>query len=125
MGNLLQQGSQWLGNQLLNFASVTVQLQRGGVAQGFWVAVIGKTSETAVDQLGEITLVKTRDYIGPASQLQLADGTVTLPQPGDRFVEPDGTTFEVTQVPGEGFWRWSDPFRQRIRVHGQQVAAST
>ncbi len=49
---------------------------------------------------------------------------VTLPERGDRIQETHGTatfTYEVTAPGKEPCWRYSDPYRQTLRIHTRQI----
>jgi hypothetical protein len=48
----------------------------------------------------------------------------TLPRRGDKIVEIDGDqtfVFEVMALGGEPPWRYSDPFRLKLRIHTRQI----
>ena len=50
----------------------------------------------------------------------------SLPRRGDAIVEIDGNhtfIFEVMALGGEPPWRYSDPFRLKLRIHTKQVAS--
>ena len=122
MTNLLQTGSQWLGDQLLAHAATEVLYVRG-LEQVLVRATIGKTEYEIEDAAGAVVRVQTRDYLIKAADLILG-GSPALPQPGDRIHETDGDVTFVYEVlsPGtEPCWRYSDPHRQLLRVHTKQV----
>jgi hypothetical protein len=123
MTNLLQTGSQWLGDQLLAHAATEVQYVRG-LEQALIRATIGKTEFEIENGAGLIERVQTRDYLIKAPQLVLG-GSPTLPKPGDRIYETEGTVtlvYEVLSLGTQPCWRYSDPHRQLLRVHTKQVA---
>ena len=62
------------------------------------------------------------DYLILRTDLALCD-TEVIPKQGDQVKEEDGTVFETTSIAGEPCWRWSDPTRQVLRIHVQQVKA--
>jgi hypothetical protein len=122
MTNLLQTGSQWLGDQLLAHAATEVRYVRG-LEQALVLATIGKTEYEIEDSAGAVVRVQTRDYLIRAADLVLG-GSPALPQPGDRIHETDGDATFVYEVlsPGtEPCWRYSDPHRRLLRVHTKQV----
>ncbi len=123
MTNLLQTGSQWLGDQLLAHAATEVQYVRG-LEQALVRATIGKTEFEIEDGAGMVERVQSRDYLIKATHLVLG-GSVSLPKPGDRIYETSGSetlVYEVLSLGTQPCWRYSDPHRQMLRVHTKQVA---
>ncbi len=124
MPDLLRSASAWLQGVRTAAAAGPVVYRAGGASDGFTVlATVGRTLEQ-VNGGGpdDVQLaVQVRDYLINAADL--ADGLAGEPRPGHLIVEPDGTAFQVMPVPGEGAWRWSDPFRQTYRIHTKRVAA--
>jgi hypothetical protein len=116
MADLLEQGARWLEAQRTKHCTRDVTYVRGAdsvVVQ----ATIGRTEFQADDgQTVRIDFTE-RDYLMRAADLVLA-GDAVAPQPGDQVRETqDGQTlvFEVID------WRYSDPYRQTLRLHTKQV----
>jgi hypothetical protein len=52
----------------------------------------------------------------------------SLPLAGDKIIEQEGMDHYVYEVMGLGSspaWRFSDPFRQTLRIHTKQIHTST
>ncbi len=135
MADLLQKSSAWLEDQRVKHLTQMVVYQRG-TQTGSVAATIGSTVFQLDDGNGAVIRSESRDYLIRAADLVL-DGAAVLPQRGDQIRETDARTeavvvYEVT-VPGdsggggggEPCWRWSDGYRQTLRVHTQQVDMET
>ena len=109
MGDLLRQGSQWLGVQLREHASSPVTYRRGEVELEV-PATFGRTEYEVADDYGTTIRTHVIDF------LILADALGSEPEAGDVIVA-DGRTFEVMDLAGQGCWRWSDPYRKTFRIH--------
>ena len=86
-------------------------------------ATTGETTFEQDDGQGALIRVQVRDYLIDTSRLVLG-GSVALPKPGDRVRETEnGKTFiyEVMSMAGEPCWRYSDPFRLKLRIHTKHV----
>ncbi|MEQ8785127.1 MAG: hypothetical protein RIC55_02475 [Pirellulaceae bacterium] len=122
MDNLLAAGAAWLANQLQTHAASEVRYVRGA-DEVLLCATIGKTEFEVDDGAGTIERFQSRDFLLRASDLVLA-GSQTLPQAGDLIHETQGAQTFVYEVmsPGEAPpWRYSDPFRNLLRVHTKHV----
>ena len=123
MVDLLQQASDWLQDQRVQYASRPVTYHRGADSVEVQ-ATVGETVFRINDAYGaEIRHVR-RDYLILTGDLVLG-GQATLPQRGDRIREQaDGVTY-VHEVMGPGGneppWRYSDPYRKTLRIHTKQV----
>lgn len=122
MADLLQQGSQWLEGMRETHATRPVVYVRG--ADSVEVsATVGRTVFRIDKGYGVMERVEARDYLVLGSALTL-NGQTVLPTAGDRIrEESDGKTFvyEVMAPGGEPCWRWSDPYRQTLRIHTKQI----
>lgn len=123
MGDMLQSGLSWLGSMLKQHASRQVEYRRG--AQSVLLsAVVGRTSLEISDDLGGVRTEYTdRDYLIVAADLVLG-GVAVEPQRDD--VIADGTTgvtqlYEVRMPGNAPPWRWSDPYRQVLRIHTKLI----
>jgi hypothetical protein len=125
MADLLANASAWLEQQRMLHLSRSVTYQRG--AQSVPVlATIGKTAFEIDDGFGVLQRIESRDFLVLAADLVL-DGAATLPQRGDIVAETVGDStlqYEVTAPGKEPCWRYSDPYRQTLRIHTKQIGAA-
>jgi hypothetical protein len=88
-------------------------------------ATIGRTLLKLDDGYGGVRMEWTdRDFLIHAADLILG-GEPTLPARGDLIRETDsGVTYvyEVMAPGNEPPWRWSDVYRQVLRIHTKQIA---
>lgn len=122
MADLLEQGVSWLDGQIHAHAARTVTYRRGADSVQM-AATIGRTPFEQVDESGFVHKVESRDFLLRTSDLVLG-GAQVLPAEGDRVEEIDGSdthTYEVMSPGDEPPWRYSDPYRKRLRVHTKLV----
>lgn len=123
MADVLREGSAWLAGMLKAHASRPVLYQRG-LLEVLVQATIGRTLLKLDDGYGGVRLEWTdRDFLIGAADLVLG-GAMVLPQRGDLVRETDGPVtwiYEVLAPGAEPVWRWSDPYRQVLRIHAKQV----
>ena len=122
MVDLLRQGLAWLERQRHRHRTVRVTYVRGASTVRL-AATVGRTIFETQDGRGVIEKTESRDFLVRASDLVL-DGLRAFPKRGDRIREIGGDRFYIYEVmaPGrEPEWRWSDPYRQTIRIHTKQV----
>lgn len=120
--NVLEKASQWLENQRTRHATSTVQYVRGSQSAAV-AATVGKTTFELDDGYGVLVRNESRDFLVLAADLVLG-GVLTLPERGDRIQETQGTamfTYEVTAPGKEPCWRYSDLYRQTLRIHTKQI----
>ena len=125
MADLLQKASAWLEDQRVKHMTQTVVYQRGSDTVEL-PATIGETVFQIDDGGGALLRIESRDYLILAVDLVLGGPPATSIQPrrGDRIRETVGTQVFVYEVVGPGdepCWRWSDSYRQTLRVHTKQV----
>ena len=75
------------------------------------------------DGEGIVTRSQVRDFLIDTYAL-LSSIIGTLPRRGDTIVEIDGNQtfiFEVMALGGDPPWRYSDPFRLKLRIHTKQI----
>ena len=121
MGDLLQDGAAFLGEQLRAHCSQTVTYRRGTASVAV-AATIGRTEwEAAEPDSGVVRSSQSRDFIVSAADLVLA-GQPATPEPGDRIDLASGERFEVMSPGDEPVWRWTDGYQRRRRIHTKQVA---
>ncbi len=122
MSDMLHRGQAWLADQLTKHASRNIVYQRDEISVEL-TATIGMSRYEQDDGEGVITRAQVRDYlIDTRSLIQSAIGT--LPRRGDRILEQDGDTtfvFETMSIGSDPPWRYSDPFRVKLRIHTKQV----
>ena len=122
MGDLLQQGSDWLAGQLKTHASREVVYQRE--AQQVTVrAIIGRKDFEVESAEGKLYF-RANDFLIHRVDLVLA-GQPTVPERGDRILVDFGAGLETFEVlPGDGAqpWEYSDPFETLFRVHTKKVS---
>ncbi len=122
MVDLLEQGSNWLQAQRHLHASRTVTYQRGAETVDLQ-ATIGKTVFEIDNGYGISEKTESRDFLIRTADLMLT-GQQVLPQRGDRIRETQGATTFVYEVmaPGkEPHYRYSDPYRQTLRIHTKHI----
>jgi hypothetical protein len=126
MTDLLQKSSQWLEQKRTQYASHVVIYVRG-VLSAQPLATVGKTLFEVDDGYGVLLRHESRDFLILAADLIL-DSQVVLPQRGDRIKETQGSVvyvYEVTAPGKEPVWRYSDPYRQTLRIHTKQIDTET
>jgi hypothetical protein len=121
MPDMLKQGLQWLAQQRTRHMASEVTYQRGG--QSVMVqATIGRTEYDVTDSAGASLTTHVMDF------LILADDLVDLhpPRRGDLILVPgpglsSHQQYEVLDLPAQGCWRWSDPYRTTLRIHTKDI----
>ncbi len=126
MADLLERSSVWLEDQRNRHMTQSVVYQRGTDTVEL-LATIGTTVFQIDDGAGALLRIESRDYLIRATDL-LVGGSSVLPRRGDRIRETKGTQVFVYEVVGPGdepCWRWSDSYRQTLRIHTKQVDTET
>jgi len=76
---------------------------------------------------GVYVTVQAHDFLIETAELVLAD-EVTLPQRSDTILETTDTgatyTYEILELNGEPAWRYSDEYRQQLRVHAKLIGSA-
>jgi len=122
MPDMLRKGQEWLTSKLTTHASREVVYRRGELGVTLQ-ATIGRSMYDQDDGEGVITRSQVRDFLIDTYSL-LSSIIGSLPRRGDTIVEfDDGTTFifEVMALGGDPPWRYSDPFRLKLRIHTKQI----
>ena len=122
MVDLLESVSTWLEEKRVQYMSRTVSYHRGESSVEVQ-ATIGRTVFEIDDGTGILEKIESRDFLILVADLILA-GEATLPQRGDRIKENYGDKVYVYEVlaPGkEPHYRFSDPYRNTLRIHSKQV----
>lgn len=123
MTDLLSKGSEWLESQRTEHMTRLVAYQRG-TASVELPATVGRTLFRIDKGYGVQEHYESRDYLVLAGDLILG-GAPVLPKAGDRVRETDGGkvfVYEVMAPGNEPAWRYSDPYRQTLRIHTKLVA---
>ena len=122
MADLLEQASAWLDQQRVQHMSKTVSYHRGENSVDVQ-ATIGRTVFEVDDGMGLLERIESRDFLILAGDLVLS-GEAAMPLRGDRIKETSGDKVYVYEVlaPGkEPHYRFSDLYRQTLRIHSKQV----
>jgi hypothetical protein len=122
VADLLENAAGWLGGMRAKYLSRTVTYQRDTDSVDV-AATVGKTEFQIDSGYGVIETFQSRDFLIAAAGLVLDDQAV-LPEPGDRITETQGEqtfVYEVMAPGNEPCWRYSDVYRQTLRIHTKQV----
>jgi hypothetical protein len=115
MADLLAQGAAWLEQQRTRHLTTSVTYVRG--AQSVVVpATIGRTKFQTDDGTAVRVEFTDRDFLILAADLVL-NGQPSDPQRGD-LIREGSREFEVLD------WRYSDPYRQTLRITTKHVGAT-
>jgi len=120
--DMLEDGARWLEDQRLQFMTRKVVYQRAAVSVEV-NATVGKTIFQVDNGYGARERIEARDYLIATAELILS-GSPVLPKRGDHIRETQGTTVFVYEVlaPGkEPEWRYSDLYRQTLRIHTKLI----
>lgn len=123
MADLLETTSRWLQDQRHRHLSRMVVYRRGAETAQL-AATIGRTKFEIDDGYGAIERYESRDFLVLAEELVLG-GIAVLPDRGDRIEETVGLTTYVYEVcaPGKAPpWRYSDSYRQTLRIHSKLIS---
>lgn len=117
MPNLLANAMTWLHAERQAKLAESVSYQR--IAGGAALSIQGTRGRTAGEKLIESEWsgsAGVMDWIFRAEDFIVSD-EFTPPALRDTVTESDGTIWDVVEIPGEPVWRYSDTFRNAIRVH--------
>lgn len=118
MGDLLQDGLNWLETLRREHLTRTVLYRRGADSVQL-AATVAATRFEVDDGYGLVVEEEMRDYILAAEELVLG-GARILPKRGDEIVERrDGTdyVYEVMDLGAEKHYRPTDPDGKGLRIH--------
>ena len=122
MTNMLEQGSQWLSDQIDHYAASSVLYRRGSLTVPVQAAK-GRTTFELTDTSGILITIESRDFLISAASLLLDDIPI-LPEIGDRIIETIGSklhAYEVSNFGSEQSYRFCDPYRYKLRIHTRYV----
>jgi len=120
---MLQRGQAWLSQKLTQHASRMVTYQRDELSVEL-SATIDKSEYEQDDGEGIVTRAQVRDFLINTKDL-LSSVIGTWPRRGDRIIETDGEitfVYELMSIGNEPPWRYSDPFRIKLRIHTKLVS---
>jgi len=117
MVDILKNALSWLESQRKKHLTSLVLYKKGnGGGASFTVpATIGKTIFSIEDDYGRIVHYESRDYLISSADL-LINGIIITPQKGDEVID-DGFIYEVMAPANEPEWRYSDTYRNTLRIH--------
>jgi len=124
MSDLLEVGQKWLGSKLKDHASQSVTYKRDADEVQLQ-ATIGKSTYEQHDGEGVVMRSQVRDFLIDTADLLLS-AIGSLPRRGDRIHQIDGDemiVYEVMSLGSDPPWRFSDPFRLKLRIHTKQIDA--
>jgi hypothetical protein len=113
---MLKNGMSWLESQREKYLAGQVLYRRGNDTAEVSVT-IGKTVFRVEDEYGRVVRYESRDFLIMASELILNE-SVVLPERGDEIID-DGFVYEVMAPANEPEWRYSDSFRNTLRIHSK------
>ena len=119
MSNLLKTGAQWLSDMRTAHMAEQLTYKRGSSTVAI-MGTPGKTDYEVADESGLKVGSQVTDFLIIAADLILG-GAVTTPQHGDQIIF-GGSVYEVLNLPGDGCWRYSDPYKIVLRIHTKQVS---
>jgi hypothetical protein len=105
-------------------SGVKIKIQRGSVIDQLPALRFGQLDVYDADgrRLGD--RIRSQDFLVLSELYDFGDGPVE-PARGDRLSarEDDGDhTYELLDLTNEKSWRWSDPWKQRLRLHTKEIA---
>lgn len=122
MPNLLGDSSAWLEGQRHKHLTISVEYKRG-LDSVVLLATVGRTVFELDMGRGILERWESRDYLVLTKDLILG-ASPALPVAGDRIRETQGATVYVYEVmsPGdEPDYRFSDDYRETLRIHTKLV----
>ncbi|WP_417849410.1 hypothetical protein [Thalassoglobus sp.] len=125
MADLLANAASWLAQQRTKHLTQQIVYRRETLSVTV-PATVGKTEFEVDDEFGVVQRIESRDFLILTSDLIL-DGTVTIPERGDVVEEQAGTQtlqYEVNAPGKEPCWRYSDLYRQTLRIHTKATGTS-
>ena len=118
MPNLLANAATWLHG--LRHASLAETITYQRISGGTALSIQGTKGRTAGELLVESEWsgsAGVMDWILRTTDFGPDKGSFRPPALRDTITEADGTVWDVVEIPGEPVWRYSDTFRNAIRVH--------
>lgn len=122
MGDLMQKGQSWLASQILQHMSRPVTYCRDEIQVELQATIGTSFYEQQVDD-GAVFKSQVRDYL-IGTDLLLQSAIASLPRRGDQIIETDQNRvfiYELMSLGNGPPWRYSDPFRLKLRIHTKLV----
>lgn len=122
MVDVLKDASFWLEGERTKFLTEHVTYERGSDSVVL-LATRGRTVFDIDDGFGPVQRWESKDFLVLAADL-IINSEEVLPEVGDIIVDEQGLNFyryEVMSPVGEPFFRFSDSWRQTLRIHTKQV----
>ena len=114
MADILKNALSWLESQRKKHLTSLVLYKKGNDLVEI-PATIGKTIFRIEDGYGRIVHYESRDYLISSADLMI-NGIIITPQKGDEIID-EGFIYEVMAPANEPEWRYSDTFRNMLRIH--------
>ena len=114
MADILKNALSWLESQRKKHLSSLVIYRRGDCIAKV-PATIGKTIFRIEDGYGRIVHYESRDYLISSADLMI-NGIIITPHKGDEIID-ENFIYEVMAPANEPEWRYSDSFRNTLRIH--------
>ena len=112
---IAQRGAAWMAGKLEAVSGQAVKYRRGTADVELTAVPARRTSEDYGAD-GSLIVSTNHDWLLDKARLVI-DGEAIEPRRGDLIITADGQTFVVVPAEAENCWRWTDQYRQRIRVH--------
>lgn len=122
MAELIKTGSDWLQDKLAAKVATTITIRRG-TSTASVSATVGRTRFGQEAEGALIESFESRDYMIDTADYDFGGGAV-LPARGDEIDETVGGvtyTYGIMADQGEPQWRYSDPYRKRLRIHTKLI----
>jgi len=113
MSDLLKAGSAWLEGMRQRFAASSVEYRRSSESLTV-LATFGRTRFEVADESGFAVKSQIWDFLIARKCLPFE------PQTGDEIIAL-GRRYLVTNIPGDGAARFSDPYRETWRIHTREI----
>jgi hypothetical protein len=102
-------------------ASSPITYARGNQSATGIAGTRGRTEYQATEAGGMFVDAIAYDFLVNVAELKVGN-VFLVPAKGDRITDESNNVFEVLDLPGQGAWRYTDPFQTTYRIHTKQVA---
>lgn len=120
MANVLANAAAWLHTQRQANMAADVTYTRLGGSSVALKATIGRTDAELLAESELVSSAGIRDFIFRTADF-ISAGEFIPPGRLDLIEESDGAKWQVVELSGEPVWRFSDEYRNAIRVHVSQL----
>lgn len=124
--DLLQRGSRWLEGMRSRYLTRQALYVRGDQSVQV-AATVGRTVFRVDKGYGVQERIEARDYLIGTTDLVIG-GVPVLPKAGDQVRETEDRkvfVYEVLAPGNEPCWRYSDLYRETLRIHTKLVATES